>query len=210
VQCNFASSPLRLFAALAVVGATLASTAPSKAQVIFFDNFDANNPGLNAVPTGWTIGNSGTVDLIGVCNGQPPLFDFFPGNGCYVDLDGSTNSPGLLTKSFSLVGGTPYLLEFDLASNQSNIVDVDFGTTMAQYSLVGVQPFSTKSLFFTPATSGTYDISFLNQGGDNNGGFLNNVRLTAAPVPAPLPLLGPIAALSARRRLRTLSRLLNG
>lgn len=205
-----ASTPLRLFAAIALVGATFSSAPPSQAQVIFFDNFDANNPGLNVVPTGWTIANTGTVDLIGVCNGNPPFFDNFPGNGCYVDLDGSTSSSGLLKKSFTLSGGIPYLLQFDLASNQNNIVDVAFGAIMSQYSLVGSQPipFATKSLSFTPATTGSYDISFLNQGGDNNGVYLNNVKLSA--VPAPLPLLGPIAAFSARRRLRAFSRQLRG
>ena len=171
------------------------------------DLFDANNPGLNVVPTGWTNGNTGTFDLIGVCNGNPSYFDFFPGNGCYVDLDGSTNASGLLTKSFNLLANNSYLLEFDLASSQSNIVDVAFGTTTAQYSLVGVKPFSMKSLSFVPATTGAYDVSFLNQGGDNNGIYLDNVKLTnTTAVPAPLPLLGPIAALSAQRRLRSLSR----
>ncbi len=212
LQCNFASSPLRLFAAIALVGATLSSASPGQAQVIFFDNFDANNPGVNVVPAGWTIANAGTVDLIGVCNGNPPFFDNFPGNGCYVDLDGSTSTPGLFKKSFTLMSGIPYILQFDLASNQNNIVDVAFGTTTGQYSLVGTQPipFTTKSLFFTPVTTGLYDISFLNQGGDGNGAVLNNVKLSAVPVPAPLPLLGPIAAFSARRRLRALSRQLKG
>jgi hypothetical protein len=207
--CN-AASPLRRFAVIAFVGATLSSAPSSQAQVIFFDNFDANNPGLNVVPAGWTIANTGTVDLIGVCNGNPPFFDFFPGNGCYVDLDGSTNSPGLLKKSFTLSSGIPYLLQFDLASTQNNIVDVAFGTTTGQYSFVGTMPipFSTKSLSFTPATTGLYDISFFNQGGDNNGVSLKNVELSA--VPAPLPLLGPIAAFSARRRLRSFSRQLRG
>jgi hypothetical protein len=206
---HFATSPL---VALALVGATVSSPSPSRAQVIFFDNFDANNPGINVVPSGWTIANAGTVDLIGVCNGRPPFFDNFPGNGCYVDLDGSTSTPGLLKKSFTLTSGIPYLLQFDLASNQNNVVDVVFGTATGQYSLVGAQPipFATRSLSFTPTSTGVYDISFLNQGGDGNGVNLDNVRLSTTAVPAPLPLLGPIAAFSARRQLRSLSRQLKG
>jgi hypothetical protein len=85
----------RLFASMLMVGGSLMASVPSHAQMIFFDNFDANNPGLN-VPSGWTIAKAGTVDLIGVCKSNSPFFDNLPGNGCYVDLEGSTNSAGLL------------------------------------------------------------------------------------------------------------------
>lgn len=206
VKLIFLKMRSNFFTALAAIVGTLLVWSPSQAQVIFSDNFDANNPGLNVVPSGWTIGNTGTVDLIGVCNGNAPFFDAFPGNGCYVDLDGSTTTPGLLQKSFLLDAGVTYILNFDLGSTQSNVVDVAFGTTTAQYSLNGTQPFATQTLSFAPITSGSYNVSFLNQGGDNNGVLLDNVTLAA---PAPLPLLGPIAALAARRRLLSYSRQLN-
>lgn len=190
----------RLISISALVGVSLSVALPGHAQVIFSDNFNGENPGLNVVPTAWTIGNSGTVDLIGVCNGNSPFFDNKPGNGCYVDLDGSTSSSGLLKKNFTLTGGIPYFLEFDLGSSASNTVDVTFGSTMAQYALIGSQPFSTRSLVFTPASTASYDLSFLNQGGDNNGAYLDNVKLTQTP--GPLPILGAVAAARASRRLR--------
>jgi hypothetical protein len=201
-QCLNASMPLRLCSTLAVTAAVFFSGAPGQAQIIFSDNFDANSPLLNGIPAGWTIGNSGTVDIIGQCSGSGPLFDFLPGNGCYIDLDGSTMNSGLLKKSFSLASGFDYILEFDLASNQNNIVDVGFGPTTATYSLLGAQPqpFTTKSFTFTPAISGTYDVSFLNRGGDNNGIILDNVKITKTP--GPLPILGVAAAFRASRRLR--------
>ena len=66
------------------------------AAVIFSDNFDGENGGVGALNyTGFanfSVSN-GLVDLIG--NG---FFDFLPGNGLYVDLDGSTSDAGVLTK----------------------------------------------------------------------------------------------------------------
>src|SRR5688500_10780354 len=68
------------------------------AQTLFFDDFNNEFPGLNRVPNGgWTV-TSGTVDIIG--NGpNGELFDARPGNGYYIDLDGSSNPPnaGLLS-----------------------------------------------------------------------------------------------------------------
>jgi hypothetical protein len=58
----------------------------------------------------------GSVDLIGA-NGS---FDFFPGNGHYVDLDGSTgdghNPAGQLTSVLSFGPGS-YTLSFSLGGN---------------------------------------------------------------------------------------------
>lgn len=112
-----ASSPLRLCSTLAVTAAVFFSGAPGQAQVIFSDNFDANTPVFNTVPIGWTNANAGRVDIIGVCSGFGPLIDVFPGNGCYIDLDGSTGAAGKLKKvslslevlrmSFHLIWGQP-------------------------------------------------------------------------------------------------------
>ena len=71
---------------------------------------------------------------------------------------------------------------------------------MAQYALIGVQAFATRSLVFTPDSTASYDISFLNQGGDNNGVYLDNVKLTQTP--GPQPILGAVAAARASRRPR--------
>ena len=69
----------------------------ASATPIFEDNFDSENGGNGVTNyTGfinWTV-TDGTVDLIG--NGY---FDFFPGNGLYVDMDGSTNNAGKMMKT---------------------------------------------------------------------------------------------------------------
>ena len=86
--------------------------------VVLSDNFDSESLGLNYTGfANWNV-TAGSVDLIG----QPDFFDFLPGNGRYVDMDGSTNQAGRLESkaSFTINPGDSYLLTFDLAGNQRN------------------------------------------------------------------------------------------
>ncbi len=154
------------------------------------------------MPIGWTNVNTGTVDILGQCNGSAALFDIFPGNGCYIDLDGSTGAAGKLKKSFALTGGLSYELSFDLGSTTSNNVQVTFGTSTSLLTLSGAEPFSKRSLSFSPVTSGTYDVTFQDQGADGSGGILDNVKITEF-VPGPVPILGVAAAFAASRRMRS-------
>lgn len=45
--------------------------------------------------SGWTVSPNGTVDIHGVGG----MYDFIPGNGSYVDLDGTSLSSGLFIVS---------------------------------------------------------------------------------------------------------------
>jgi hypothetical protein len=80
--------------ALAAVAAYVFSTS-SFAATVFSDDFNTDSLALNQTSFlgGWTV-SSGTVDLIGT-----GFFDFYPGNGHYVDLDGSTANAGVFSKS---------------------------------------------------------------------------------------------------------------
>ena len=87
----------------------------SEAVPLFSDNFDSETLALNyAGFANWTV-SDGTVDLIG----NPAFFDLLPGNGRYVDLDGSTSNAGVMTSSaLALTGGVTYDLTFSLAGSQ--------------------------------------------------------------------------------------------
>ena len=103
----------------AIAFVTLSASAIA-APAVFSDNFDANSVGLNAVPAGWSVTN-GTVDIIG-----SGYFDFIPGSGKYIDLDGSTGKAGNLSKTFTLDPlpiGQQYVLTFDLAGNHRDNVN---------------------------------------------------------------------------------------
>ena len=80
------------------------------------DNFNTENGGVGALNyTGfanWDVNGGGTVDLIGNSS-----FDFYPGNGLYVDLDGSSSNAGVLTTK-SLFAPGNYALSFKLGGSQ--------------------------------------------------------------------------------------------
>ena len=186
-----------------LAGATaLALSAGAHAATVFSDNFDADALLLNSVPTGWTIGNAGAVDVIGA----PGFFDLIPGNGHYVDLDGSNGTAGLLETSFATAVGTTYTATFQLGGNQrdgnSDPVTVMLGSTSLTLPIGPTDGFTTYSIS-TTATGGTLQLSFLDGRGGNVGALLDNVAVSTVPEPAGLSLLvAGIAALgfAARRR----------
>jgi hypothetical protein len=190
---------------LVVTAGLLSGLCSVQAQVVFSDNFDADAQGLNytAFVNGWTVGN-GTVDLVGT-----GFFEFYPGNGNYVDLDGSTSDAGVLSRSLTLTGGTTYTATFSLGGStrgDSNLVDVGFGTSLASFTLLSSDPLASQSLAFTPLSSGSYTLSFANFGGDNLGAILDNVVVSTPAIPEPetyalmLAGLGAVGYASRRRK----------
>jgi hypothetical protein len=173
----------------ALIGLMLILCAPAiQAAVVFSDNFNAENGGTGVLNyngfANWSV-SGGTVDLIG--NG---FFDFYPGNGLYVDLDGSTSRAGLLTSSpaFSLAAGS-YTLQFALGGSQrgdSNTVRVVLGSLYSEsFTLASADPLTliTRTIVVGGPTSASLD--FQNSGGDNLGAILDNVSLSTTGVPEP-------------------------
>ena len=205
----------RIVVLLAAVLA-LATPRSAHATIILFDSFDSENAGAEALNyngfANFTIAfGTGTVDLIG--NGG--VFDFLPGNGLYVDLDGSTNDAGfMMSDTLSLLAGN-YNLSFDLAGSQrpdgSNTVDVVlFGSTflpvLASYTVASGDPFTSRSIPFSVPLAGVMFFVFQNSApagslGDNQGALLDNVLLQTVPEPAALILFG-LAALAIAARAR--------
>jgi hypothetical protein len=183
----------------AVFTATLAGSAP--AAVIFSDNFNAQNGGIGQLNfsafSGWTVSN-GTVDLIG--NG---FFDFYPGNGLYVDLDGSTNNAGDLTTVTTFAAGT-YQLTFSLGGNArggaNDQVTVSLGGWSEVFNVPSNFPFQTITRTFT-TTGG--QLTFSHAGGDNIGAILDNVSVSTVPEPVSLVVFGGllVGGIAAARRV---------
>jgi hypothetical protein len=196
--------------AMAVLLLPLAA-APTMALafVVLQDNFDSEHGGTGVVNysgfANWSVSN-GTVDLIG--NGY---FDFLPGNGLYVDMDGSTGNAGMMSHTFVLTPGT-YALEFELAGNRRNgaaemvTVKVGVGTLLSEnFSLAQDAPFTQYTRTFEVASNTTAALSFEGLGGDNIGMLLDDVKLTKLPEPSTVLLLGlsllGVAGLRSRFRM---------
>ncbi len=136
--------------------------------------------------------------------------DPYPGNGGYVDLNGTSGAPGTL-QTLASFGPGAYTLTFDLGGNTLNDPDkttmVKLGDFSNRIKLSSNVPLMTESLTFTTATGG--HLSFADRAGSGNpniGNMLDNVTLTsAAPEPSTWALLtlglgGLGAAMRGRRR----------
>ena len=144
------------------------------------DNFDSENGGAAFTNysgfTNWDV-TDGTVDLIG--NG---FADFLPGNGLYLDLDGSSANAGTLASktTFTLDPGE-YRLQLDLAGSQvggSNTVAVGLGDVYSEsFTLPDTAPFATIIRNISVLTSTSCKLLFEHAGGDNIGLLLDHVTL---------------------------------
>ena len=172
---------------------------PTRAAIVFSDDFDTESLALNHGSfTNWTS-VSGTTDTIG--NG---FHDFLPGNGVYVDLDGTALDAGFgMSTPLTLAPGR-YALSFDLAGSQrgdTNIVTVSVGTgatptlfATTTLTLASEVPFTANTLtFVVSAATSDVRIMFMNDGGDNVGALLDRVVLedvVANPEPSTLASAG--------------------
>ncbi|MEH2250300.1 PEP-CTERM sorting domain-containing protein [Nostoc sp.] len=190
---------IALIALTAIGFATTNSASAATVTTLLQDDFNQENNGVGALNynkfTNFDV-IKGSVDLIG--NG---FFDFFPSNGLYVDLDGSTFLAGTLQskQTFNFQAGDIVNLSFQLAGNQRNgmidPVTVSLGSLYTEtFSLPQSDGFTTFSRNFTvtsaSATSAT--LNFQETGTDNIGLLLDNVTLTKS-VPEPGSIMGLLA-----------------
>jgi hypothetical protein len=177
--------PIVVFGAAALL--TLGNLCGSAQATVFFaDNFNSYPTMLNWVPpANWSAPGPGTVDLIGNTT-SGPFFDFFPGNGGYVDLDGSNGIPGTLQTLQSFAAGS-YTLTFDLAGNARGDVSkttvITLGNFTQSITLASSDPYQLRSFTFT-TTGGPLVFGDLAGGNGDIGNILDNVQLSSA-VPEP-------------------------
>lgn len=206
-------SHIKVFAA--ITAAVLTGFAvPVQSAPIFTDGFDAGlpiNDPLNVVPPGWTV-TGGTVDHL--ANGNQWNIQCVGNTGGCVDLDGSSNDAGLMSNGdYALQSGQTYALTAMVSGNQRNgdSESLTFGFLNAGdnsvlnsqvVSNIAGSTFNTITLLFTAASNVSARIFFEAAGGDNVGPILDNVSLTAVPLPAAgwLLLSGLVGLVAVRRR----------
>lgn len=205
---------------LVLVVAVAGVAGSAHAGTVFFDDFDGENAGLPAINyagfANWTV-TDGAADLIG-----PGLSDVYPGNGLYVDLDGTSNNAATLTSNvdISLAAGA-FVLSFDLGDTNFlagapsdpngmvvSVLDGAGGVLVSELfessdtsagSLLGQQ------IGFSLADAGGITIVFEHEApsaglGDNFGLVIDNVAVTTVPAPGPLALSCMAGMIAARRR----------
>jgi hypothetical protein len=182
--------------------ALLALSGAANAGVLFADSFDSENSGFGTLNyTGlanWTV-SSGSVDLIGV-----GFIDLLPGNGLYLDLDGTTSDAALLTSNLINLPAGQYELSFDLAGSQRgdiNTVHVSFLGETLDVTLASSVPFTRYTIPVSVGNAASGSIVFDHEGNDNFGLLLDNVEVRLVPSPgAAMAGVAMFGAVGARRR----------
>jgi len=171
-----------------IFSTAMAASASAGATVLFNDDFDSEALALNTSLSQWTVSN-GTIDVIG-----SRFFNFYPGNGHYLDLDGSTRNAGKITTNtlFSLTPGMTYLLDFDLGGStrgDTNSVVVSLGSYSETFTLASGASLQHVTRAITVLGGMSSSLSFDHAGGDNMGLILDNVNVSAVPEPSTYALL---------------------
>ncbi len=163
-----------------------------KQGILLKDDFDGENGGIGEFNytrfTNWDVPD-GAVDLVGdrvlAFDGTVLIdFDFWSGNGRYVDLDGTTDKAGTLSSktAFVLKPGQ-YVLSFRLAGSNrgdTNTITVSLGSLYTeQFTKTSEQGFEKISRTISVASETTAKLTFTHDSTaqDQYGLLLDNVLL---------------------------------
>jgi len=153
---------------------------PPGAVLLQDDMDDENNGQATTNYTGfenWNVTRQ-CVDLHG-----PGSIDPVPGNGLYIDMDGSCNVAGRLEskQNFALDAGT-YSFELVYAGNNQNgptdTMNISIGTSFSTTLVVPESDsFQVREWTFTVAAATTATIVLDHEGGDQQGILIDAIRL---------------------------------
>lgn len=178
-------------AAAAFAAGVLAMSASARASVLLNDNFDTENGGVVKLNyngfANFTV-SAGSVDLIG--QGSP--YDFYPGNGLYVDLAGTTQQFGALTTKLLFGPGTYAVTTFLGGPARGQIRDgasITLGGTSFDHILNGTNTGTFTDTFTVGAGGSRLTIADLGLTTNANiGAILFSVTVSTTSIPVPEPL----------------------
>ncbi|MCC6223314.1 MAG: hypothetical protein IT201_07450 [Thermoleophilia bacterium] len=162
------------------MGAGLVPCAEGGARV-FHDDFDGYALGLSKTAFGgtWSTGDT-NVDVIGT-----GLWDLMPGNGAYIDMEGSGGNPvGHLTTQTLFQPGT-YCLRVWVAGNHRNgepdTVEIQLGSDWWIVNRLRDDPFEVEEMRVTLAWPSTIELIAGGIGWNEAGLLVGEVELLALP-----------------------------
>lgn len=189
--------------------------------ILLDDDFNAENGGVGVINydnfANWKV-LDGSVDLLG-----PGLVDYLPGNGIYLDLDGTTSDAATLQsrETFNFEAGDEVTLAFDLAgpcqstlpecgsfpglNDGVNEVRVSMGDLLDATFLKSFdEPLERVTRVISVVEAASVEVRFVHNGGDNIGLILDNFQLTLVRIPEPssLPAAATLACIAGSRRRR--------
>lgn len=198
---------LRSLAAASLSAAFLLQVVtPSEAATLISEDFNGAAPALNATSIPSFTVTAGNVDVIG----DGTSFIFYPGNGQYIDLNGSIGAT-IESSAFSFNAGDTVTLSFDYGANgdnrSANVSLGSFFSTILNASQSTTFQNFTQTFTIGAPTSASLIFSAITTGA--SGIVLDNVVLTSSAVPEPATLpallaLGVVGgALVLRRKQNT-------
>lgn len=180
-----------VFAAALLAAVAVPLSGARAATVVFSDNFNSDPQGLNITPAGWNL-TQGTVDVIGA-----GFYDYYPGNGNYIDLNGSTLQYGGIGTAPPSFGPGHYILTFELGGNVvgpnygdngPKTTDIGLGSWSTTISLNANDPLTLYTYSFD-TTGGSLAFSMAPDGIANIGNILDDVVLSETPLPSTWTML---------------------
>jgi len=179
---------------------------PANAGPVFFDDFEDDSLVLGTMDlTNWTVVKP-NVDVIGT-DGTGSSYDFYPGQGRYLDLDGTTGATNATIETDFVFGLGSYRLTFLLANNPNggtavNVLKVSLGDSQCTFATTGYMPFETRACTF--ATTGGTRLTFSQEGqADQQGSLIDDVSIETldvnpnAAVPEPASVATILSGLAA-------------
>jgi hypothetical protein len=164
--------------------------APAHAVNLIDENFGTSAPDqYDITSAGAFTATTGNVDLIGEGGG----YNFYTGNGKYIDLNGNT-AGDISSSIFTLSSaGT---LSFDYGANGAGSFDVFFGTTPLTLTPLSATQSGTFTSYSTAVAAGTGAVRFVSRTPGSGGAILDNIVLNdPTSVPEPSDLMGTVFAL---------------
>jgi hypothetical protein len=178
---------VKKFAGGLIAAGMLAAASGASANVVLFDDFDADTPVLNwagdsvflSIPQPGNVQGLPSVDLVSESDGFPNLV--FQGNS--VDLDGSTGSgfsPAGQIQSIASLALGDYTVTFEMAGNLRSApvqtTQISIGSSVLDLSPPSDQVFTLMTLHFHNVSG---QLSFTDLGpSDQQGDLIDNVTVT--------------------------------